>query len=90
MAALAPRYLIPALLLLLCAVSLLIQPLNWALILAAPLLLTALWDYRETLTNIPGDQPTPHIQVRDKIERVDRLIEHYRKSYFALDRLGIM
>ena len=54
------------------------------------IVLTALWDYRETLTNIPGDQPTPHIQVRDKIQRVDRLIKHYRKSYFALDRLGIM
>lgn len=51
------------------------------------IVLTALWDYKETLTNIPGDTPSPHID--EKIERVDRLIKHYRKSYFALDRLGI-
>lgn len=52
------------------------------------IVLTALWDYRETLTNIPGDQPTPHIQ--DRIACVDGLIKAYKKSYFALDRLGIM
>ncbi len=47
MSALAPRYLIPALLLACCAVSLLIPPLNWALIVAAPLLLIALWDFAQ-------------------------------------------
>ncbi len=52
------------------------------------IVLTALWDYRETLTNIPGDVASPHIEA--KIESVDRLIEAYKKSYFALDRLGIM
>ena len=52
------------------------------------IVLTALWDYRETLANIPGDMPSPQIDAR--IERVDRLIESYKKSYFALDRLGIM
>jgi len=52
------------------------------------IVLTALWDYRETLTNIPGDVPSPQIDAR--IERVDRLIESYKKSYFALERLGIM
>jgi len=51
------------------------------------IVLTALWDYRETLTNIPGDVAIPQIDA--KIERVDRLIESYKKSYFALDRLGI-
>jgi hypothetical protein len=50
------------------------------------IVLTALWDYRETLTN--DIAPTPHIQAR--IASVDRLIESYKKSYFALDRLGIM
>jgi hypothetical protein len=52
------------------------------------IVLTALWDYRETLTNIPGDVASQRIDA--KIERVDRLIESYKKSYFALDRLGIM
>jgi len=52
------------------------------------IVLTALWDYRETLTNIPGDVASKRIDA--KIERVDRLIESYKKSYFALDRLGIM
>jgi hypothetical protein len=48
--------------------------------------LTALWDYRETLTS--DGAPSLHIQAR--IDSVDRLIESYKKSYFALDRLGIM
>ena len=52
------------------------------------IVLTALWDYRETLTNIPGDVASP--QIDEKIKRVDRLIESYKKSFFALDRLGIM
>jgi hypothetical protein len=52
------------------------------------IVLTALWDYRETLTNIPGDVSSPHIEA--KIDSVDRLIKAYKKSYFALDRLGIM
>ena len=52
------------------------------------IVLTALWDYRETLTNITGDQPTPGIEA--KIDSVDRLIKAYKKSYFALERLGIM
>ena len=50
------------------------------------IVLTALWDYRETLTN--GIAPNP--QISAKIDSVDRLIESYKKSYFALDRLGIM
>ena len=52
------------------------------------IVLTALWDYRETLTDF--DEAPPNPQVDEKIQRVDRLIKHYRKSYFALDRLGIM
>ncbi len=51
------------------------------------IVLTALWDYRETLTNIPGDTPSPHIDA--KIDSVDRLIASFKQSYFALDRLGI-
>ena len=51
------------------------------------IVLTALWDYRETLTNIPGEHSW--VQIDEKIERVDRLIKHYKKSYFALARLGI-
>jgi hypothetical protein len=50
------------------------------------IVLTALWDYRETLTN--DGAPSLHIQAR--IDSVDRLIESYKKSFFALDRLGIM
>jgi hypothetical protein len=50
------------------------------------IVLTALWDYRETLTN--DIAPNPHIQAR--IASVDRLIASYKKSYFALDRLGLM
>jgi hypothetical protein len=52
------------------------------------IVLTALWDYRETLANIPGDVASPHIEA--KIDSVDRLIASFKKSYFALDRLGIM
>lgn len=52
------------------------------------IVLTALWDYRETLTDF--DEAPPNPQVDEKIARVDRLIKHYKKSYFALDRLGIM
>jgi hypothetical protein len=50
--------------------------------------LTALWDYRETLTIYNDTRLTP--ELKDKIDSVDRLIESYKKSYFALDRLGIM
>jgi hypothetical protein len=50
------------------------------------IVLTALWDYRETLTNGLAPNP-PHIQA--KLEQVDRLIKAYKTSYFALDRLGI-
>jgi hypothetical protein len=53
------------------------------------IVLTALWDYRETLTN-DGREAAHSPQIQDKISRVDRLIESYKKSYFALDRLGIM
>ena len=52
------------------------------------IVLTALWDYRETLTISNDIRPSPHIQA--KIDSVDRLIESYKKSYFALDGLGIM
>jgi hypothetical protein len=52
------------------------------------IVLTALWDYRETLTIYNDTRPTP--ELKDKIDSVDRLIESYKKSYFALDRLGIM
>lgn len=51
------------------------------------IVLTALWDYRETLTIVNDTAPNP--QVNDRITRVDRLIKHYKQSYFALDRLGI-
>lgn len=51
------------------------------------IVLTALWDYRETLTIVNDTAPNP--QVNDKIARVDRLIKHYKQSFFALDRLGI-
>jgi hypothetical protein len=52
------------------------------------IVLTALWDYRETLTISNDIWPTPHIE--EKINAVDRLIASYRKSFFALDRLGLM
>ena len=52
------------------------------------IVLTALWDYRETLTIVNDTAPTPHIQAR--IDSVDRLIKTYKKSFFALDRLGVM
>ena len=51
------------------------------------IVLTALWDYRETLTIVNDTGPNP--QIAAKIDSVDRLIESYKKSYFALDRLGI-
>ena len=49
------------------------------------IVLTALWDYRDTLTN--DGAPSLHIQAR--IDSVDRLIKSYTKSFFALDRLGV-
>ena len=52
------------------------------------IVLTALWDYRETLTIANDTAPTPHIQ--ERIDSVDRLIKTYKKSFFALDRLGVM
>ena len=52
------------------------------------IVLTALWDYRETLTIVNDTAPTPHIQ--ERIGSVDRLIKTYKKSFFALDRLGVM
>ena len=52
------------------------------------IVLTALFDYRETLPIVSDTAPNPHIAA--KIDSVDRLIESYKKSYFALDRLGIM
>ena len=52
------------------------------------IVLTALWDYRETLTIVNDTAPNP--QIAAKIDSVDRLIASYKKSYFALDRFGIM
>lgn len=52
------------------------------------IVLTALWDYRETLTIVADTAPNP--QVEAKIDSVDRLIKSYRRSYLALDRLGRM
>jgi len=52
------------------------------------IVLTALWDYRETLTIVNDTAPNP--QIAAKIDSVDRLIASFKKSYFALDRLGIM
>ena len=52
------------------------------------IVLTALWDYRETLTIVADTAPNP--QITAKIDSVDRLIASYKKSYFALDRLGVM
>ena len=51
------------------------------------ILLTALWDYRETLTDF--DEAPPNPQIDEKIQRVDRLIASYKRSFFALDRLGV-
>ncbi len=51
------------------------------------IVLTTLWDYRETLTIVNDTAPTP--QIAAKIDSVDR-IASFKKSYFALDRLGIM
>jgi hypothetical protein len=51
------------------------------------IVLTALWDYRETLTIYNDTRPTPELKA--KIDRVDRLIASYKKSFFALDRLGV-
>ena len=51
------------------------------------IVLTALWDYRETLTIVADTAPNP--QVASRIASVDRLIKHYKQSYFALDRLDI-
>lgn len=47
MTALAPRYLVPTLLLALSAVCLLITPLRWLLILFGPLLAIAVWDFAQ-------------------------------------------
>ena len=52
------------------------------------IVLTALWDYRETLAIVADGTLSP--QLTDKIDRVDRLIASYKKSFFTLDRLGIM
>ena len=52
------------------------------------IVLSALWDYRETLTIVNDTAPRPHVQ--ERIDSVDRLIKTYKKSFFALDRLGIM
>jgi hypothetical protein len=51
------------------------------------IVLTALWDYRETLTIVADTAPNPLIE--QKISRVDRLIASYKRSFFALDRLGV-
>ena len=51
------------------------------------IVLTALWDYQETLTIVNDTAPNP--QVAAKIDSVNRLIASFKKSYFALDRLGI-
>lgn len=51
------------------------------------IVLTALWDYRETLTIVNDTAPTT--QVTARIDDVDRLIASYKKSYFALNRLAI-
>ena len=53
------------------------------------IVLTALWDYRETLTN-DGREAAHSPQIQARIASVDRLIASYKKSYFALDRLGLM
>lgn len=52
------------------------------------IVLTALYDYRETLDNIPGDTRSPHID--ERIKSVDRLIKSYLKSHSVLDRLGVI
>lgn len=51
------------------------------------IVLTALWDYLETLTIV--NDTAPNQQIAAKIASVDRLIASFKKSYFALDRLGI-
>jgi ribosomal protein S6 len=52
------------------------------------IVLTALFDYRETLTIVNDTAPNP--QISAKIDSVDRLIKSYKASFLALDRLGIM
>ena len=52
------------------------------------IVLTALWDYRETLTIHYDIKPT--LELKNEIKAIDRLIASYRKSFFALDRLGLM
>jgi hypothetical protein len=52
------------------------------------IVLTALWDYRETLTIHYDIKPT--LELKNEIKAIDRLIASYKKSYFALDRLGLM
>ena len=52
------------------------------------IVLTALWDYRETLTIYYDIKPT--LELKNEIKAIDRLIASYRKSFFALDRLGLM
>ena len=47
------------------------------------IVLTALWDYRDTLTNAFGGVANP------ETDSVDRLIKSYTKSFLALDRLGV-
>ena len=51
------------------------------------IVLTALWDYLETLTIVNDTAPNP--QVTSRIASVNRLIASYKKSYFALARLGV-
>ena len=52
------------------------------------IVLTALWDYRETLTIHYDIKPT--LELKNEIKAIDRLIASYRKSFVALDRLGLM
>lgn len=51
------------------------------------IVLSALFDYRETLTIVNDTAPRPHVQ--ERIDSVDRLIASFRRSYLALNRLEI-
>lgn len=46
----------------------------------------ALEAYRESLLNIPGDEPSPYID--SVIEDVDRLLTSYRRSFKKLVEIG--
>lgn len=49
-------------------------------------ILSALEAYRESLLNIPGDEPSPYID--SVVADVDRLLTSYRRSFKKLVEIG--